>query len=269
MQRDESDLLPIWLRYHAALASYGSITLLDNGSTDPACLRTLAEAEALGVRVIREHTGPQSFAAKGDLVAALIRRLTPAPDVVVPLDVDEFLALRQGEDYSCDPAAIQTWMAQLPPGSAFHSAQRLNNCPWEARTYFPMPPDRSPKLLFSTTDVWGLDLGFHRCDQPTPARPADWVLFHYHNKPYPLLRHHALRKLLPRLPLPSSRQLEHYQGPGDHLLPCLLQGERSWLQQLRRQPSCYTAALVERFHQLQLPLPFAGDHPRAQALLSP
>lgn len=269
MQRDESELLPIWLGYHAALVGHRGITILDNGSREPGCLQALAQAERQGVRVIREHSGERAFAAKGELVAARIRALEPAPQVVLPLDLDEFIGLRRGETYSCNPAEILGWLATLPPGGAYHSGERLNNCPWEARSYFPMPPDRSPKLLFTTTEEWGLDLGFHRCDRPSPATPSEWVVFHYHNKPFPLLRHHALRKLIPPLPLPSSRCLDAYQGPGDHLLPALLQGERRWLRQLRRQPSRYTAALVDRLQELGLPLPFAVDHPRTQALLQP
>jgi len=261
--------MAIWLGYHAALVVHRAITILDNGSSELGCLQTLAQAERQGVRVIREHSGEQAFAAKGELVAARIRALEPAPQVVLPLDLDEFIGLRRGEAYSCDPDEIQAWLAALPPGCAYHSVERLNNCPWEARSYFPMHPDRSPKLLFTTTQVWGLDLGFHRCDRPSPAKPSEWVVFHYHNKPYPLLRHYALRKLIPRLPLPSSRCLDAYQGPGDHLLPALVQGERRWLRQLRCQPSCYTSALVDRLQQLDLPLPFAADHLRTQALLQP
>lgn len=269
MQRDESELLPIWLGYHAALVGHRAITILDNGSQEPGCLQTLAQAERQGVRVIREHIGERAFAAKGELVAAQIRALEPAPQVVLPLDLDEFIGLRRGEAYSCDPDELQAWLAALPPGGAFHSGERLNNCPWEARTYFPMPPDRSPKLLFTTTEVWGLDLGFHRCDHPSPAQPSGWVVFHYHNKPFPLLRDQALCKLMPPLALPTSRCLDAYQGPGDHLLPALVQGERGWLRQLRRQPSRYTSALVDRLQALGLPLPFASDHLRTQALLQP
>lgn len=269
MQRDEVDLLPVWLHYHGALAGYEAITLFDNGSSDPACLQTLHLAEELGVSVIRDCVGPGSFAAKGDFVAAMIRSLPASVAVAIPLDVDEFIGLRHHGGYTCSPHVLRSWFASLPPGLALTSCQRLNNCPWDPQTYWPMPPHRSPKLLFTTTDVWGLDLGYHRCDHPASYQSSDWVLFHYHNKPYPLMRDHALRKLLPRLSLPSSRALATYRGPGDHLLPPLLLSERQWLHQLRRQPSIYTSAFVKQLQHLRLPIPFAEHHARIQALLVP
>ncbi len=270
MQRDESELLPIWLAYHAALVGYPAITILDHGSSEPACLQALRQAELQGVRVLRLDPAVVPLAAKGEQIAALIRDLDPPPSLVLPLDADEFLGLRlENGTYTCTPEAIAAWRRQLPGGCAFHTAERLNNCPWDPHTFWPLPADRSPKLCFSTTAVMGLDLGFHRCDQPGPPLPSNWVLFHYHNKPHPLLREHTLRKLLPRLPLTTSACLEAYSGPGDHLLPGLLQGERRWLQQLRRQPSCYTPALAQRLAQLGLPLPYAVHQARLRALLSP
>ena len=270
MQRDETHLLPIWIVYHAALVGYRALTIVDHGSIEPACLETLRQAEALGVRVIRLSSETVPLTAKGEEIAALIRGLDPATAAVFPLDADEFIGLRITDGtYSCDSSAIAAGMDQLPAGMAFSTAERLNNCPWDPHTYWPMPPDRSPKIFFSTTNVVGLDLGFHRCDQPGPLVASDFVLFHYHNKPHPMLREHTLRKLLPRLALPTSPCLEAYRGPGEHLLAGLLQGERRWLEQLRRQPSRYTPALAQRLAQLGQPLPFAAHHGRLRALLAP
>ncbi|MEB3277148.1 MAG: glycosyltransferase family 2 protein [Cyanobacteriota bacterium] len=270
MQRDESELLPVWLAYHAALVGPAGITVVDHGSCEPTCLATLRQAEAQGVRVLRLDAAAVPLAAKGEQIAALIRGLAPAPALVLPLDADEFLGLRLADGtYSCEPDALAAWAGQLPPGAAFHSAERLNNCPWDPHLFWPLPADRSPKLCFTTTAVEGLDLGFHRCDQPSGGPVAShWVLFHIHNKPHPLLRDHALRKLLPRLPRPTSACLEAYSGPGDHLLPGLLQGERRWLRQLRRQPSRYTPAFARRLAQLGLPQPFAREQARLRRELS-
>jgi hypothetical protein len=270
MQRDESELLPIWLAYHAALVGSAAITVVDHGSSEPTCLASLEQAEAQGVRVLRLDPAAVPLAAKGEQIAALIRSLDPAPALVLPLDADEFLGLRLADGtYSCAPDALAAWARQLPPGCAVHSAERLNNCPWDPHLFWPLPADRSPKLCFTTTAVVGLDLGFHRCDHPQqPPLTSHWVLFHLHNKPHPLLREHTLRKLLPRLPRPTSACLEAYSGPGDHLLPGLLQGERRWLQQLRRQPSRYTPAFAERLAQLGLPQPFGREQARLRQLLS-
>jgi len=270
MQRDESELLPVWLSYHAALVGYEAITILDHGSCEPACLATLLHAEERGVQVLRLDPAVVPLAAKGEQVAGLIRDLNPGPRLVLPLDADEFIGLRCADGtYTCAPEALAAWARQLDPGCAFQTVERLNNCPWDPHTFWPLPADRSPKLCFTTTDVTGLDLGFHRCDTPAPPRPSPWVLFHLHNKPHHLLREHTLRKLLPRLALPTTTCLEAYNGPGHHLLPGLMQGERRWLQQLRRQPSRYTPAFAQRLAELQLPLPFGDQQARLRSLLHP
>jgi len=270
MQRDESELLPIWLTYHATLVGAAAITVVDHGSSEPTCLATLEQAVAQGVRVLRLDPATVPLDAKGEQIAALIRSLDPAPALVLPLDADEFLGLRLANGtYSCAPDALAAWACQLPSGCPFHSAERLNNCPWDPHLFWPLPADRSPKICFTTTAVEGLDLDFHRCDHPQqPPLASNWVLFHLHNKPHPLLREHTLRKLLPRLAQPTSACLEAYSGPGDHLLPGLLQGERRWLQQLRRQPSRYTPAFAQRLAQLDLPQPFAREQARLRQLLT-
>jgi hypothetical protein len=269
MQRDKSELLPIWLSYHAALVGSAAITVVDHRSSEPTCLASLEQAEAQGVRVLRLDPAAVPLAAKGEQIAALIRGLDPAPALVLPLDADEFLGLRLADgSYSCAPEALAAWAHQLPSGASFRSAERLNNCPWDPHLFWPLPPDRSPKLCFTTTAVVGLDLGFHRCDQPQPPLASNWVLFHLHNKPHPLLREHTLRKLLPRLPQPTSACVEAYRGDGHHLLPGLLLGERRWLQQLRRQPSRYTTVFAWRLAELDLTQPFAAEQARLRQLLN-
>lgn len=94
MQKDEIHLLDPWLRYNAAIFGATNLHVLDNGSTNPTVLARLEQAEADGVKVIRDHATPEDAANRGTIVTNLLRKLEAEEpfDFLMPLDCDAFIA---------------------------------------------------------------------------------------------------------------------------------------------------------------------------------
>lgn len=94
MQKDQTRLLDPWLRYNAFIFGASNLYILDNGSTDPAVLARLEQAESEGVRVIRDYNRPEHAANRGEIVTGFLRRLEAEEpfDFLMPLDCDMFVA---------------------------------------------------------------------------------------------------------------------------------------------------------------------------------
>lgn len=94
MQKDEIRLLDPWLRYSAFIFGASNLHVLDNGSTDPVVLARLEQAEAEGVRVIRDYNQPEHAANRGAVVTEVLQRLEAEEpfDFLMPLDCSMFIA---------------------------------------------------------------------------------------------------------------------------------------------------------------------------------
>jgi hypothetical protein len=87
-QKDEEALLYYWLEYHSKIVKLQNIIILDNYSEDPKTLEILNSWVAKGLRVLF-YQGP--YTLKGMLTSQAFHQILPHVDVIVPLDVDEFL----------------------------------------------------------------------------------------------------------------------------------------------------------------------------------
>lgn len=87
-QKDESDILDLWFRYHAALVGASNIIMIDNYSRNPMVLKLLTTWESRGVIVLR-NLGP--YGLKGDLCLQSYRQHRPNAELFFPIDIDEFL----------------------------------------------------------------------------------------------------------------------------------------------------------------------------------
>lgn len=87
-QKDDLELLPFWIEYHASLFGIKNIVVLDNYSTSKETLITLEKWSNLGLHVMYNQ-GP--YAEKGKLTAAAFKSLNTTHEIGIPLDVDEFL----------------------------------------------------------------------------------------------------------------------------------------------------------------------------------
>jgi hypothetical protein len=263
MQKDEHELLPLWLRHHGDLFGYGNLYVYDNGS-GPETLAILRAAERdHGVQVDYTRSSPQDFEDKGRLFAERISRWAGEGRArfYLPLDCDEFVGVRVGSTYSCSPAAIAHEFNLLPSSldAAFAVGERLDNS-WQDACVFHRIP-RLGKLFFGNTPVEGLDVGFHECTRPRRVVLTQLVYFHLHHRPYGDMVERATRKM--QLRLGSAEEItpdriRNYQGLGEHLKRCLTLPEAEFGVWLSAQPTQATPALRDRLAELGLKFPWSS-----------
>jgi hypothetical protein len=93
MQKNEKDVLPIFVAYYGNLFGYKNIYIFDNGS-DKYMLDELRKSEALGCNVNFEFSSRADFERKGEILASYINGMTEQYDVFLPLDCDEFIGIK-------------------------------------------------------------------------------------------------------------------------------------------------------------------------------
>ena len=97
MQKNEHDLLPIWLDFNGFQFGFSNLYVWDNGS-DVKCKEILREYERLGVNVVYWMNHEIDFRRKGVILGEKIKELdrTADYDFYLPLDCDEFVAVESG-----------------------------------------------------------------------------------------------------------------------------------------------------------------------------
>ena len=96
VQRDQPLLLDAWLRFHAYLVGFRNLVVHDEGSTDPDIASLLRRAELAGADVRRQGVGTTLHARARSVAAS-----SSDDAAVVPLAVDEFLAVYTEDGVSC------------------------------------------------------------------------------------------------------------------------------------------------------------------------
>jgi hypothetical protein len=276
MQRDEHELLPVWIRYHGELFGYENLYIYDNGSR-PRTISILDKAaKDLGVKVDYSKHTPEDFENKGIIFSERISRWVESRRArfYFPLDCDELVAVRIGQRYSCAPDVIRQQLLLFPEdsNSAFEVAERLDNTRHDDSTFFLLP--RRRKLFFGNTRVEDMNVGFHCCRYPATVSPSPVVYFHFHQRPYQQMRRHAMRKLRLRVDPDSlsseqlaacqgggshlREQLAARKGSGSHLIRCLTSTESEYAEWLAGYPKCLTTAVRDRLRELGLASPWVS-----------
>ena len=94
--KDEVDIVSAWVHYHASLFGYTRLHVVDNNSTD-GTLEVLAHLASLhGVRLY----GAADYQLKGEVMTRLMRQHTSSSDLLIPLDIDEFVVRYDQNDES-------------------------------------------------------------------------------------------------------------------------------------------------------------------------
>lgn len=261
MQKNERELLPLWISYHGSLFGYRNLYIYDNGSDADVVDYLIRAHKGYGINVDFSHSEPDHFELKGNIIENCISHLTQVrkADFYFPLDCDEFIGVVVNDAYSCTPSDINDELSVLRQKSrhcAFTVRAFADNCPWDEDTYFIM--QHAPKLFFSNTCVEGLDLGFHACHKPNVHWTSNIMYFHMHFKPYGLLTRYAREKLKARLPMEKTQDavLLAYTGSGYHLIRYLTQSEEDIHKWLDSHPRIFTTAFASRLAELELGYPY-------------
>jgi Glycosyl transferase family 2 len=229
MQKNERDLLPIWIKYHAALFNIENIVIVDNASTDEEVLHTLKDAALLGARVI---TRPDPIEQKGEIIGSLIREYDKSGQytMFLPLDCDEFVGALQGSEAYFDASAIN---AELEQHREYQGpltiAGSFYNVPGDIDSFFFWKED---KVFFPANTFKSIDYGFHSglSQLKIPPRSTSIIHVHYQHKPLQLLRQHAREKLKARVDVDDIDALRSYTGAGSHLVKYFFMGLDHYLK---------------------------------------
>jgi hypothetical protein len=221
MQRDETQLLEPWLRYHGHLFGYQNLVVLDHGSRDPEVVALLHRYAAAGVAVERLAGTPEEYLRKGEYTARAIRRLdeTEAYDFALPMDCDEFLTLFDHDTLSSCRAAIHAaFDALVGERRALRVEMAFANAVGDPGWF---STGVIGKGFLPANSVSEID---HGCHQPRSrlaegVRETAFCYWHFHNKPFPVLLDHARRKLEKRVDHRDPEALRRYSGDGEHLVP--------------------------------------------------
>lgn len=199
MQRDEALLLPAWLAVHAYLFGFESLTVLDNGSTDPAVIDTLRRAERAGVDIRWQHVEPSDFVNKGVHFRNVVLGWDESGigyDFALPVDCDEFPVVFTPTGLDCRRATIHaTFDSLLGETRAFGIGYGLFNLPGRPRTFV---LESNPRSFLPAHAVADIDHGLHHCrSRRAEGRcETDFGLLHFRNRPWPEMKQRVDRMLV-------------------------------------------------------------------------
>ncbi|GAB5376971.1 MAG: hypothetical protein AcusKO_34330 [Acuticoccus sp.] len=180
MQKNEAELLPIWLAYYHRLIGAENVYLIDNGSDIDAARVQLVDARRSGVNVI-DKPGQDAFERKGPVIQRLARSLADQYDVIIPIDGDEFLTLK------ADPGTLMSRDTLHSEASAFLRSERdyaLITCHFLNVANTPIVVRREFRKVFIRPNTeFTLNRGFHF--QPAEAaegHESGFAYLHFHHK---------------------------------------------------------------------------------------
>lgn len=180
MQKEETSLLPVWLDYYGRLIGHEGIHLIDNGSESQAMKDQLSEAAAAGVNVT-VTPGREAFDKKGEIIQELARSLAGKFDVIIPIDGDEFITLKDSPTRLLDIDLFYEEIANfLASGRdvGFISSQFLNltNTDYVVRRGF-------RKVFVKPDTQFPLNRGYHYVEKYLDlGYMSQFSYIHFHHK---------------------------------------------------------------------------------------
>jgi hypothetical protein len=248
MQKDESEMLSAWLKYHSRIFGSDSLYVLDNGSTDAITLDVLRKWADCGVTVIRAPLR-EDFDNKGLLLMRLFESLWDRYDWFIPLDCDEFVGVCFDSEFITAPEALadQFSLAEAAEKPIVRIEKSFLNIPHSTKMY----PERTWKVALRSGFKVNLDVGFHLYDWLKKTDSLDSNLFfksqiaylHFHNRGYYDQIKYSKAKLANRISNFQRSTLRAYQGSGIHLVRYLLSSEEEYLASFKR-PSAFDCVSV-------------------------
>ncbi|WP_298216450.1 glycosyltransferase family 2 protein [Acidocella sp.] len=230
MQRNEVNALEPWLLYHAHLFGLENLCVIDHGSADSRVVNTLDWYEGEGLSVLRLPAGAD-YTRKGEFVTERLREMERRGgyDFLLPLDCDEFLALRRAAgDYTCRREEILAALAifQGRPEILEVKENLLNILGLPGR-FLPLPYQ---KVFFTAGHLGAVDHGSHTdiSGRGAASLATPFVYMHFHHKPWAEQIKASQEKLRPFVDITDARALAAFRGPGWHLLLHINEGEAAY-----------------------------------------
>jgi len=263
MLKNERELTPRFLAYHAALFGAENLYVFDNGSTDPQVQTDLRRFEALGVHVERGLSTIEDFHRKGTILGDLIKRLERETDYdfYLPLDCDEFLVLRTGQGYTADPALIHAYLDRLRgERRILHVTLNLANLAGVPDRF---RPAEYSKTVYPRGVFLHMDHGYHTgvaVGGDSPYLPCGLVYAHFHYRPYDEVVAFAKQKLRVELSdaeIEDHERLRGFRGLGWHMVEYIVGGAEAYYGQFRDiEGTVVFPELAARFAAIGLDAPF-------------
>jgi len=260
MQKNESDLLPLWLGYHSSLFGIENLVVIDNGSSEPEVLSELVRAERRGARILRQYSGNDSFENKGEIVGSLISEYeaTGQFDVFLPLDCDEFVGVHiDGEAYFDQSSVFLEFERCRSETSPLRIAGSYYNFPGPGNRFFFF---EEAKVFFNSGTFSFIDGGFHSgvSKLQTPELRTNLIHVHYQHKPLELLKAHAREKLKAHVDVYDENQLRNYSGSGSHLIKYFFIDPDKYEKMFDDGAAVYLPRFIEQLSKAGLKPPFQG-----------
>ena len=264
MLKNEVTLTAPFLAYHAALFGAKNLYVIDNGTTEPSVLKTLAKWKRRGVHVDRSHSRAEDYPRKGTIIGDLVKRLDEQDryDLYILLDCDEFVVVKQGDGFSCDPAVIHAHLDTLRERDCIYRVgKNLSNVPGRPRIF--QIADYA-KTIFPRESIGETDHGHHAGWTRGGGRdflPCDIAYVHFHFRPYEEVVRFTRQKLSVHMPpgdLDDPEKLAAHRGRGWHLVKNLISGPDAYYAQFGALNNRYEfPELLERFTSIGVPAPFS------------
>ena len=277
MLKNERTMTPRFLAYHAALFGAENVYAFDNGSADPEVLAELERFESMGVHVDRSYRTTGDFHRKAIVLGDLVRRLERASDYdfYVPLDCDEFVALRKGGGFTADPDEIHAYLDGLRGSrDILRVTVNLANLLGEPDVFRPTEYSRTvwPPGVFHF-----MDHGYHTgiaVGGESPYCDCELVYAHFHYRPYEEVVEFAKQKLRVELSdeeIEDHARLREFRGIGWHMVHYLVDGAEAYYRQFRDPSGTVSFPnLSERFAALGIEAPFFSFRlPPSEAAAAP
>lgn len=253
MQRNESNALEPWLRYHSYLFGLNNLCVIDHGSEHSAVVATLAAYEEKGLQV-RRLPATADFRQKGEFVSEVMLTLDAFKlyDILLPLDCDEFVVLRdENSEYVCARDIILKYLATLRRREeVLEVKENLINILGAPGKFWSLPYQ---KVFFVGGQSGAVDAGSHEdiSGRGRKTEATRLVYVHFHHKPYRQQVAASLEKLRHYVDVEDRAALEAFRGPGWHLVPHILRGEEVYVDMMKPGPGAVeVTGLLSLFQEL-------------------
>ena len=231
MQKNEYDLLPLFVDYYGSLFGFESIHILDNGSNQK--LRPiLSNAEKKGCKMIYGFDKPVDFENKGKIIGELITNNINKFNISLPLDCDEFLVLESSGERHILKDLFYKYFYSLENGAYLVKKRYLNN-PYKKDNFY--QPPKAHKYFFKNCPAYIDNVGFHSIKESSlidEVKISSLAYFEYHNRSFKELIEKSKEKMKLRINLKNIPK--KYSGPGHHLHKHLLmRSENDYIESMK------------------------------------